>query len=90
MWILFMAWGFALGAAITYIIFVLKPYKEDKIKYFVVRDTLLLKLIEVNFTKKKTEVLCSEMFLFLYGLDRKDYDDLPQWGHREVKINLED
>lgn len=88
--LLFIAWGFVLGAAITYIIFVLKPYKEDKIKYFVMRGSSSLELVEVNLTTKKIKTLCSELYLFLYGLDKEDYDDLPQWSHREVNIKLED
>ena len=86
--LLFIAWGFVFGVAITYIGFVLKPYKKDKIKYFVKRGDSSLELIEANLTKKRTKTLCSESYLFLYGLDSKDYDDLPQWSVKEV--NLED
>ena len=88
--LLFITWGFVLGAAITYIGFVLKPYKKDKIKYFVKRDSASLELIEANLTKKRTKTLCSEPYLFLYGLDRRDYADLSQQSVREVNLNLED
>lgn len=87
--LLFIAWGFVFGVAITYIIFVLKPYKKDKIKYYVMRgNCYLLELIEANLTKKKTKIICSELYFFLYGLDKEDYVDLPQWSVKEV--NLED
>ena len=88
--LLFVVWGFVLGAAITYIIFVLKPYEKDKIKYFVIRGSSSLELIEANLTKKRTNTICSELYFFLYGLDKEDYGDLPQWEHREVNIKLED
>lgn len=88
--LLFIAWGFVLGAAITYIIFVLKPYEKDKIKYFIKRGSSSLELVEANLTTKKVKTLCSELYLFLYGLDKEDYDDLPQWSVREVNINMED
>lgn len=86
--LLFIVWGFVLGTAITYIVYVLKPYEKDKIKYFVKRG-FIDALIEVNLTTKKTRIICFEDDFIAYGLNPNDYKDMREKELREVTIKID-